>query len=223
VVLALLILNAGPLAALRTPTDIFPDIRIPVISVVWSYNGLQPDNMSGRIVTFYERPLGTAVNDAAHIESQSFRSYGIVKVFIQPTVDFRTATAQVTSVSQTVLKQMPPGTTPPLILNYNASTVPALQIALIINTLDEQKLADYPTNFIRPAVLSVHGVAIPTPYGGKTREVQMDLNPGALQADRLSATGVANALAQQNQIIPAGTEKISTFEYNRILVNNDAT
>jgi multidrug efflux pump subunit AcrB len=215
----MLIVLIGPLSALRTPTDIFPDIRIPVISVVWNYAGLQPDDMSGRIVTYYERTLGTTVNDVEHIESQSFRGYGIVKIFFQPTVDIRTATAQVTSVSQTVLKQMPPGTTPPQILNYNASTVPVLQLALTSNTLDEQKLADYATNFIRPQLLSVPGVAIPTPYGGKTREVQIDLNPQALQEKKLSAQDVANALAQQNQIIPAGTEKIGRFEYN-IKLNN---
>jgi multidrug efflux pump subunit AcrB len=219
IVLAMLILMIGPLAAMRTPTDIFPDIRIPVISVVWNYAGLQPDDMSGRIVTYYERTLGTTVNDVAHIESQSFRGYGIVKIFFQPTVDIRTATAQVTSVSQTVLKQMPPGTTPPQILNYNASTVPVLQLALTSNTLDEQKLADYAANFIRPQLLSVPGVAIPTPYGGKTREVQIDLDPQALRAKKLSANDVATALAQQNQIIPAGTEKIGRFEYN-IKLNN---
>src|SRR5471030_1697884 len=219
IVLAMLIVLIGPLAALRTPTDIFPDIRIPVISVIWNYAGLQPDDMSGRIVTYYERTLGTTVNDVQHIESQSFRGYGIVKIFFQPTVDIRTATAQVTSVSQTVLKQMPPGITPPQILNYNASTVPVLQIALTSNTIDEQKLADYATNFIRPALVSVPGVAIPTPYGGKTREVQIDLDPQALQAKKLSANDVATALAQQNQIIPAGTEKIGGFEYN-IKLNN---
>ena len=219
IVLALLIVLIGPLSALRTPTDIFPDIRIPVISVVWNYAGLQPDDMAGRIVTYYERTLGTTVNDVQHIESQSFRGYGIVKIFFQPNVDIRTATAQVTSVSQTVLKQMPPGTTPPQILNYNASTVPVLQLALTSNTLDEQKLADYATNFIRPQLLSVPGVAIPTAYGGKTREVQIDLDPQALQAKKLSAQDVANALAQQNQIIPAGTEKIGRFEYN-IKLNN---
>jgi multidrug efflux pump subunit AcrB len=219
IVLALLILIAGPLAALKTPTDIFPDIRIPVISVVWNYTGLQPDDMAGRIVTYYERTLGTTVNDIGHIESQSFRGFGIVKIFFQPTVDIRTATAQVTSVSQTVLKQMPPGTTPPQILNYNASTVPVLQIALTSDQLDEQKLADYATNFIRPQLLSVPGVTIPTPYGGKTREVQIDLNPQELQEKHLSAQDVANALAQQNQIIPAGTEKIGRFEYN-VTLNN---
>ncbi|WP_028208345.1 efflux RND transporter permease subunit [Paraburkholderia nodosa] len=223
IVLALLILIAGPLAALRTPTDIFPDIRIPVISVVWNYAGLQPDDMAGRIVSYYERTLGTTVNDVAHIESQSFRGYGVVKIFFQPTVDIRTATAQVTSVSQTVLKQMPPGTTPPQILNYNASTVPVLQLALTSNTLDEQKLADYATNFIRPQLLSVAGVAIPTPYGGKVREVQIDLDPQALQAKKLSAQDVATALAQQNQIIPAGTQKIGRYEYNVRLNNSPLT
>jgi multidrug efflux pump subunit AcrB len=223
IVLALLILLAGPLAALRTPTDIFPDIRIPVISVVWNYAGLQPDDMAGRIVSYYERTLGTTVNDVAHIESQSFRGYGVVKIFFQPNVDIRTATAQVTSVSQTVLKQMPPGTTPPQILNYNASTVPVLQLALTSNTLDEQKLADYATNFIRPQLLSVPGVAIPTPYGGKVREVQIDLDPQALQAKKLSAQDVANALAQQNQIIPAGTQKIGRIEYNIRLNNSPLT
>jgi multidrug efflux pump subunit AcrB len=219
IVLAMLILLAGSLAAFRTPTDIFPDIRIPVISVVWSYAGLQPDDMAGRIVTYYERTLGTTVNDIQHIESQSFRGYGIVKIFFQPTVDIRTATAQVTSVSQTVLKQMPPGVTPPQILNYNASTVPVLQLALTSNTLDEQKLDDYATNFIRPALLSIPGVAIPQPYGGKLREVQIDLNPQALQAKGLSAVDVGNALAQQNQIVPAGTEKIGQFEYD-VKLNN---
>ena len=219
IVLAMLILLFGPLSALRTPTDIFPDIRIPVISVVWSYTGLEPDDMAGRIVTYYERTLGTTVNDVAHIESQSFTGYGIVKIFFQPTVDIRTATAQVTSISQTVLKQMPPGTTPPQILNYNASTVPVLQLALTSDTLNEQQLADYATNLIRPQLLSVPGVAIPTPYGGKTREVQIDLDPQALQARKLSAEDVASALAQQNQIIPAGTQKIGAFQYN-IKLNN---
>ncbi|MFP3644010.1 efflux RND transporter permease subunit [Paraburkholderia sp. SIMBA_054] len=219
IVLAMLILLLGSLSALRTPTDIFPDIRIPVISVVWNYNGLEPDDMAGRIVTYYERTLGTTVNDVEHIESQSFTGYGIVKIFFQPTVDIRTATAQVTSISQTVLKQMPPGTTPPQILNYNASTVPVLQLALTSDTLDEQQIADYATNAIRPQLLSVPGVAIPTPYGGKTREVQIDLDPQALQARKLSAEDVATALAQQNQIIPAGTQKIGPFQYN-IKLNN---
>lgn len=219
IVLAMLMLVAGVLAALRTPTDIFPDISIPVISVVWSYAGLPPDDMAGRIVTLYERTLGTTVNDVQHIESQSFRGYGIVKIFFQPSVDIRTATAQVTSISQTILKQMPPGTTPPQILNYNASTVPVLQLALTSHTLDEQQLADYASNIIRPQLLSAPGIAIPTPYGGKTREVQIDLDPQALLAKHLSAKDVGAALAQQNQIIPAGTVKLGRFEYN-VKLNN---
>jgi multidrug efflux pump subunit AcrB len=214
VVLAILILIVGPLSALRTPTDIFPDIRIPVVAVVWSYTGLTPDDMAGRIVTYYERVLGTTVNDIEHIESQSVDGYGVVKIFFQPKVDIRTATAQVTSISQTVLKQMPPGITPPLILNYNASTVAVLQLALTSDTLDEQELADYAMNFIRPQLVSVPGVAIAWPYGGKSREVQIDLDPQALQSKGLSAQDVSNALAQQNQIIPAGTQKIGPFEYD---------
>ncbi|KVA43456.1 RND transporter [Burkholderia cepacia] len=220
IVLAMLIVIAGVLSTLRAPTDIFPDIRIPVVSVVWSYTNLSPEDMSGRIVTYYERVLGTTVNDVQHIESQSFRGYGVVKIFFQPDVDIRTATAQVTSISQTMLKQMPPGTTPPLILNYNASTVPVLQLAVSSDTLDEQKLSDIATNFIRPALISVPGVAIPSPYGGKTRQIQMDLDPRALQEKGLSAQDVAAALAAQNQIIPAGTQKIGTFEYSVELNNS---
>src|ERR1700748_1319378 len=142
VVLAILIVLIGPLAALRTPTDIFPDIKIPVIAVVWTYRGLPPDDMAGRVVYYYERQLSTAVNDIEHIESQSLPGIGIVKIFFHPAVDIRTATAQVTSLSQTVLKQLPPGITPPLILNYNASTVPILQLALSSPKMSEQQLFD---------------------------------------------------------------------------------
>src|SRR5277367_3427721 len=183
VVLALLILIAGPLAALRTPTDIFPNIGIPVISVVWSYNGLPPDQMSGRVVYYYERQLSTSVNNIEHIESQSLPGLGIVKIFFQPGVDVRTATAQVTSLSQTVLKQMPPGITPPLILNYNASTVPILELGLSSPTLPEQDIYDLGQNFIRPSLASVPGSAIPSPYGGKERQIQIDLDPQKLEAN----------------------------------------
>ena len=177
VVLAVLILLFGGLAAVRTPTDIFPDIKIPVIAVVWTYRGLSPDDMAGRVIYYYERQLSTAVNDIEHIESQSLTGIGIVKIFFQPGVDIRTATAQVTSLSQTVLKQMPPGITPPLILNYNASTVPILQLALSSPQLAEQKLFDLGQNFIRPALATVPGAAIPSPYGGKERQIQIDLEP----------------------------------------------
>ena len=213
-VLALLILIFGPLAALRTPTDIFPDIRIPVISVVWSYTGMQPEDMAGRVVYSYERSLSSTVNDIEHIESQSLPGYGIVKIFFQPTVDIRTATAQVTSISQTVLKQMPPGITPPLILNYNAATVPILQLALSSPTLSEQRLFDLGQNFIRPQLATVAGSAIPSPYGGKVRQIQIDLDPQALQSKGLSPNDVSDALAAQNLILPAGTQKIGQFEYS---------
>src|ERR1700741_2921509 len=163
-VLAILILIFGPLAALKTPTDIFPDIRIPVIAVVWTYRGMPPDDMSGRVVYYYERQLSSSVNDIEHIESTSLPGVGIVKIFFQPGVDIRTATAQVTSLSQTVLKQMPPGITPPLILNYNASTVPILQLALSSPSMTEQKLFDTGQNFIRPGLASVAGSTVPTPY-----------------------------------------------------------
>jgi multidrug efflux pump subunit AcrB len=219
VVLALLILIFGPLAALNTATDIFPEIRIPVIAVVWTYRGLSPEDMSGRVVYYYERTLTSSVNDIEHIESNSVNGLGIVKIYFQPGVDIRTATAQVTSISQTVLKQMPPGITPPTILNYNASTVPILQLALSSPALGEQKLFDLGQNFIRPALATVQGAAIPSPYGGKVRQIQIDLNPEALQSKGLSAQDVENAIAAQNQIVPAGTTKIGEFEYN-IQLNN---
>ena len=218
-VLAILILIFGVQAAVKTPTDIFPDIKIPVIAVVWTYRGLPPEDMSGRVIYYYERQLSTTVNDIEHVESQSLPGIGIVKIFFQPGVDIRTATAQVTSMSQTVLKQMPPGITPPLILNYNASTVPILQLALSSGSISEQKLFDLGQNFIRPALTSVPGAAIPSPYGGKERQIQVDLDPVALQSKGLSAADVANALAAQNQIVPAGTAKIGGFEYN-IKLNN---
>jgi CzcA family heavy metal efflux pump len=219
VVLALLILIIGPLAALRTPTDIFPDIRIPVIGVVWQYTGLPPDQMSGRITTPFQRALTTTVNDIEHIVANSYNGFGIVKIFFQPNVDIRTANAQVTAISQTLLKQMPPGATPPLILNYNASTVPIIQLALSGEGLTEQNLSDIGINQLRTPLVTVPGAAIPYPYGGKQRQIQIDLNPTALQALGLSGQDVANTLAAQNLITPVGTEKIGLFEYT-IQLNN---
>jgi multidrug efflux pump subunit AcrB len=220
VVLALLILIVGPLAALRTPTDIFPDIKIPVIAVVWTYTGLPPEQMAGRIASPFERVLTTTVNDVEHIEAKSIAGYGIIKIFFQPGVNIATANAQVTAVSQTLLKQLPPGITPPLILNYNASTVPILQLALSGKGLSEQNLGDLGQNILRPQLVSVPGAAIPYPYGGKTRQVQIDVDSAALQARGLSAQDVANALAAQNLIIPVGTQKIGTFEYTLNLNNS---
>jgi multidrug efflux pump subunit AcrB len=220
VVLALLLLIIGPLAALRTPTDIFPDIRIPVIGVVWQYTGLPPDQMSGRIVTPFERALTTTVNDIEHIVANSYNGFGIVKIFFQPNVDIRTANAQVTAISQTLIKAMPPGATPPLILNYNASTVPIIQVALSGDGLTEQNLADIGINQLRTPLITVPGAAIPYPYGGKQRQVQIDIDPQALQSRGLSGQDVANALAAQNLITPVGTQKIGGFEYNLQLNNS---
>lgn len=219
IVLALLILIIGPLAALRTPTDIFPDIRIPVIGVVWKYTGLPPDQMAGRIVTPFQRALTTTVNDIEHIEANSYNGVGIVKIFFQPTVDIRTANAQVTAISQTMVKQMPAGTTPPLILNYSASTVPIIQIALSGDGLTEQQLGDLGINVVRTSLVTVPGAALPYPFGGKTRQVQIDLNLHAMQARGLSGQDISNALASQNLITPVGTQKIGNFEYT-INLNN---
>jgi multidrug efflux pump subunit AcrB len=219
VVLALLILIVGPLAALRTPVDIFPDIRIPVIAIIWQYTGLQPDMMAGRITTQSQRGLTTTVNNIEHIEATSYNGLGIVKVFFQPDVDIRIANAQITAVSQTQLKQMPPGTTPPLILNYSASTVPIVQLALSGTGLSEQALADLGLNTVRTPLVTVPGAGIPLPYGGKLRQVQIDLDSEAMQARGLSGQDVANALANQNLITPVGTQKIGPSEYS-IQLNN---
>ncbi|MGA9952243.1 MAG: efflux RND transporter permease subunit [Bradyrhizobium sp.] len=219
VVLALLLLIIGPLAAMRTPVDIFPEIRIPVIGVVWQYAGLPPDQMAGRIVTQYQRALTTTVNDIEHITANSYYGVGIVKIFFQPNADIRTANAQVTAISQTIIKQMPPGATPPLILNYNASTVPIVQLALSGEGLSEQILGDIAINQLRTPLVTVPGAAIPYPYGGKQRQIQIDVNPTKLQSLGLSGQDVANALAAQNLIQPAGTSKIGGFEYV-IQVNN---
>src|SRR6202142_115685 len=182
VVLAMVILIIGPLTALRTPVDIFPDIRIPVIAIIWQYTGLQPQQMAGRITSQSQRALTTTVNDIEHIEANSYNGIGIVKVFFQPGADIRLANAQITAISQTLLKQMPPSTTPPLILNYDASTVPIIQLALSGSGLSEQALADLGLNTVRTPLVTVPGAAIPLPYGGKQREIQINLHSAAIQA-----------------------------------------
>lgn len=221
VVMAILLLILGILSALRMPTDIFPEIRIPVIAVAWQYTGMPPDQMAGRIATVYQRVLTTTVNDIEHIEANSYNGFGIVKIFFQPGVNIATANAQVTAVSQVILRQMPTGVTPPLILNYSASTVPILQIALSGKGLSEQQLGDLGLNTIRTRLVTVPGAAVPYPFGGKTRQVQIDLNPTALQARGLAAQDVANALAAQNLILPVGTQKIGVQEYT-LQLNNAA-
>src|ERR1700758_589899 len=213
VVLALLLLIVGPLAASRTPVDIFPEIRIPVIAANWQYTGLPLAEMAGRMVTQFERALTTTVNDIEHIEANSYSGVGIIKVFFQPNVDIRMANAQVTAISQTLLKQMPPNTTPPLILNYNASTVPIIQLALSGRGLSEQTLFDQAVNVIRTPLVTVAGAAIPYPFGGKFRQVQIDLDSAAMQSRGLAGQDVANALANQNLLTPIGTQKIGSLEY----------
>ncbi|WP_109125172.1 efflux RND transporter permease subunit [Dyella sp. C11] len=213
IVLALTILIFGVMSAVRTPTDIFPEINIPVIAVSWQFTGMTPDQMSGRMNTPFERVLTTTVNDIEHIESESISGMGITKIFFQPGVNIATANAQVTAIAQTILKQMPAGATPPLIVNYNASTVPILQLALSGNGLSEQQLGDLGLNQLRPQLVTVPGAAIPYPFGGKTRQVQLDVDPAQLQARGLSTQDIANALANQQQISPIGTQKIGKYEY----------
>lgn len=219
VVMAILIAIFGTLATLRMPVDIFPSIRIPVIAVSWTYTGLAPEDVSNRIITPYQRALTTTVADIEHIESQSMTGMGIVRIFFQPGVDIRTATAQVTAVSQTMLRQLPPGTTPPFIVNYDASTVPVLQLALSGEGLSEQQLNDLGASQIRTQLLTLPGVAMPLPSGGKQRQIQIDLNPVALQSYGLSAADVSGAIAAQNQISPAGFIKIGSQQYN-VKLNN---
>src|ERR1700720_1923425 len=213
VVVALLLLILGPIVILRTPTDIFPNINIPVVSIVWNYTGLNPDDMSNRIVFQTERALTTLVDDIAHIESQSLNGVAVVKVFFQPHADITKAIAQVTAISQTQLRQLPPGTTPPLVITYSASSVPIIQLALSGQRLSEQQLFDYGVNFIRTRLITIPGCAIPYPYGGKQRQVQVDLDTNALQSKGLSPVDVVNAISAQNIVLPSGSSKIGAFEY----------
>jgi len=214
VVLAILILLLGTLSVFRTPTDIFPNINIPVVSIIWNYTGLSPTEMSNRIITLQERNLTTIVNDIEHIESQSLNGIAVIKVFFHPGVNISMALAQIAGQSQTQLKQLPVGTTPPLIITYSASSVPILQMALSGPKLSEQQLNDLGLNFIRPQLTAVPGTAVPYPYGGKQRQVQVDLNTAALQSKGLSPLDVVNAISAQNLILPSGTAKIGKYEYN---------
>jgi CzcA family heavy metal efflux pump len=214
VVLSLLIAIFGALAAVRTPTDIFPNINVPVVAVVWTYTGLLPNDMSGRVTYYYERTLSAQVGDIEHIESQSLNGYGVVKIFFQKGVNIRAALAQVTAASQTVLKLLPPGITPPYVLSYNAATVPILQLALSSAKLPQMKLFDLGQNFIRPQLATVQGAAVPSPYGGQVRDVQIDLDQHAMQAHNVSAEDVVNSVSAQNLILPAGDQKIGKFDWN---------
>ena len=213
VVLAILILIFGGRAALRTPTDIFPNIGIPVVAVIWTYNGLTPEDMSGRVIYYYERSLTTTVGNIEHIESESLYGRGIVKVFFQPGTDVAAAQAQVTAISQTVLKQLPAGITPPQVLSYNASSVPVLELQVAADQMTGSQLYDIASNLIRPGLVSVPGVAIPAPYGGTASDVEVDLDQQKLLAHHLSAQDVGHALAQQNIVLPAGDQKIGALDF----------
>src|SRR5215469_7351183 len=214
VVVAILILIMGVLSILNTPKDIFPNINIPVISVLWNYMGLSAQQMADRVVSVSERIMTTTVNDIEHMESQSWDGRSIIKVFLQPGANTSAAISQLNSASQTVIRFLPPGITPPLIIQYNASSVPIIQLGLSGPGFSEQQLFDLATNFIRTQLATVEGAALPWPYGGKQRQVQVDLDTGALQAKSLSPADVVNAVGNQNLILPTGTSKIGPFEYD---------
>ena len=213
VVMALLIVILTPVVLLRTPTDIFPDINIPVISVVWNYQGLSPKDMADRIVGQTERGLTTLVDNIEHIESQSLNGTAVVKIFFHPSANIQTALAQVTAISQTALRFLPPGATPPLIIQYSASSVPILQVGINSKSEPEQTLNDYALNFVRTQLITVEGAAVPYPYGGKFRLVSVDLDTAALQATHLTAVDIVNAISAQNLILPSGTAKLGELEH----------
>jgi len=214
VVLALLLLIIGPLTILRTPTDIFPNIDIPVLSVIWTYNGLPADEMEKRIVLNYERGLSVAVNDIEHVESTSLNGIAVIKIFFQPHANISEALAQVTALSQTQLRSLPPGITPPNILRYNASTVPILRLSLSSSSLTEQELYDYGNNFLKTQLATVPGASAPLPYGGKQRQIMVDIDSRKLQERNLSPMDVVNSITAQNLIVPTGTAKIGSTEYS---------
>jgi CzcA family heavy metal efflux pump len=214
IVLALLILILSPVIILRTPTDIFPSINIPVIAVAWTYTGLSPEETEGRVTTVYERVLTTTVDNIEHIESTTVNGTAIVKVYMQPNASLDRANAQITAVSQTILRQLPPGSLPPLIVNYSASTVPILQLGLSGKNLTEPQLNDIAMNFLRTQLVTVPGASVPFPFGGKQRQVMVNLNQRLLQAKGLSPNDVLTALGNQNLILPGGTAKMGSFEYD---------
>jgi CzcA family heavy metal efflux pump len=220
VVMALVLIILTPLVVLRMPVDVLPDINIPVISVVWNYSGLAPDEMADRIVSNSERGLTITVNDIEHIESQSLNGIGVIKVFFQPTANIQTALAQTTAMVQTILRSLPAGTTPPLVVTYSASSTPIVQLGLSSKTLPEQQLFDLGNNFLRTQLATVPGAATPYPYGGKIRQIQVDLDMPRLQANGLSPNDIVNSLNAQNLILPAGTTKIGSLEY-QVEMNGD--
>ncbi|MGA2552893.1 MAG: efflux RND transporter permease subunit [Burkholderiaceae bacterium] len=214
IVMALLILLATPITLLQMPTDIFPDINIPVVSIIWNYNGLSAQEMGSRIASVNERSLTTTVNDIEHIESQSLYGISIIKIYFQPSANIQTAIAQVVSIEQAQLRQLPPGITPPLVIKYSASSIPVIQLGLSAQNMSEQALFDLSLNTLRPQLITIPGAAVPYPYGGKSRLVSVDLDTPALLAKGLTPSDVVNAVNVQNLILPAGTAKIGATEFN---------
>src|SRR3984893_10826421 len=214
IVMAVVVILLTPVVLMRTPTDIFPEINIPVISLVWNYNGLSPQDMEQRITANSERAVTTLVNDVEHIESQSLSGIAVVKIYFQPNANIQTALAQTTAIVQTILRFFPPGTTAPLVAIYSASTVPVIQIGLTSDTLSEQAIFDFGNNFIRTQLATVQGAALPFPYGGKQRQITVDLNSQSLQSKGLSPVDIVNAVNAQNLILPTGTQNLGTLEYN---------
>jgi CzcA family heavy metal efflux pump len=223
VVLALLLFLVAPVMILRTPVDIFPSINVPVVSIIWTFTGLVPSEMENRITSIYERALTTTVDNIEHIESQSLNGVSVVKVYLQPNANVDGAIAEVIAEAQATIKQLPPGITPPLVVRYNASTVPILQLGLSGQGLSEQQLNDLGVNFIRPQLATVPGAAVPIPYGGKVRQIMVDIDSQELTAKGLSATDIVNAVNAQNVILPSGTAKIDSTEYNVALNGTPVT
>ena len=214
IVLALLILIAAPVVILRTPTDIFPDINIPVVSIGWTYTGLNPEELEGRLTSPYEKALTTLVDNIQHIESTTYNGEAIVKVFLQPGASLDTANAQVTAASQYLLRQLPPGTLPPQIINFSASSVPILQLGISGDGLSEAQLNDYATNFIRTQLITVPGAVVPSPYGGKQRQISVNMDQAEMQSKGIAPGDILNALALQSVVMPSGTIKIGQSEYD---------
>ena len=213
VVMSILIAVLGVMSVLTTPTDVFPYINIPVAGVIWSYTGMSPDDMAKRVMLISERAMTTTVNSIEHIEATAYNGVGLIRVYLQPGANIDLAMSQIVAVNQTILRTLPPGIFPPLVVQYDASSVPILQLGLSSDTLTEQELYDYGQNFIRTRLSTVPGISVPLPYGGKVRSVMVDLNPGALFGKGLSATDVSSALGLQNLILPTGTVKVGTREY----------
>src|SRR5581483_7318033 len=212
VVMAVLMAVLGGIAIFSMPKDIFPYINIPVVSVVWSYTGLPPQEMADRVVTIDERAMTTTVNDIEHMESTSYNGVAVIKVFFQPNASVDLAIAQITALSETILRPLPPCIFPPNILKYDASSVPILQLSLHSPTLGEEQLFDYGLNFIRTQLATVQGASVPLPFGGKARAIMVDIDPEAMYANHVSATDVSNAISAQSIILPAGTAKVADRE-----------